>query len=52
LIFVGYDFLAGYPELANHAFLGAVAALATHLLPATLIPFEAGGTIAAVAQLL
>jgi hypothetical protein len=44
--------LRGYAELANHAFLGALATLATHLLPTTLILFEAGGTIAAAAQLL
>jgi hypothetical protein len=44
--------LVGYLELANHAFHGALTTLATCLLLTTLILFEAGGTIATVAQLL
>ena len=39
-------------SLGNHAFLGALATLATCLLPTTLILFEAGGTVATVAQFL
>jgi hypothetical protein len=44
--------LADYLELGNHALLGALATLAACLLSTTVILFEAGGTIAAVAQFL